>query len=148
MNDVRSFDLPGSEDGMRAARARFDAFWSAQGLPPEAAWPFQVALDEVLSNIVKYGGRGPEAPPRIELTVSRAGEHVEILVLDDAGPFNPLEQAPPSTAEPLETRRVGGLGIALVRRLMDVVEYERVDERNRLRMSARVSSSGPHPGEE
>jgi serine/threonine-protein kinase RsbW len=147
MNDARSLDLPGSEDGVRAARTGFDAFWAAQGLPTEAAWPFQVALDEVLSNIVKHGGRAPEAPARIELTVRRTGDTVEVVVIDDAGPFNPLEAVAPNTTEPLEKRTPGGLGITLVRRLMDVVEYERVAERNRLRMARRLSSSEPNQGE-
>ena len=51
---------------------------------------------------------------------------------DDAEPFNPLDAPLPDTAAPLEGRQVGGLGIALVRHLMDGVVYERTGGRNRL----------------
>jgi serine/threonine-protein kinase RsbW len=65
-----------------------------------------------------------------------------MVVLDDAAPFNPLEAPAPDTAEPLETRSPGGLGIALIRQLMDVVEYDRLEVGNRLRLRRRLTGAG------
>jgi serine/threonine-protein kinase RsbW len=64
-------------------------------------------------------------------------------VEDDAPAFNPLEARTPDTRSPLEERVPGGLGIALVRQLMDVMEYSRVGDRNRLILRRRVN---PAPG--
>ena len=100
-------------------------------------WPFQVALDEALSNIVHHGLAGREGTAEIEIEFRLVGAEVEIVLADDAPPFNPLEVAEPDTARSLEERPVGGLGVALVRKLMDVVEYERREGRNQLRLRRR-----------
>lgn len=127
--------VPGSEEGLRSVRASFEAFAAARGLTPATTWPFQVALDEVISNIVRHGHAG--AP--IQVLLRLAGDALEIEVSDEAEPFNPLDAALPDSAAPLEGRRVGGLGIALVRQLMDGVVYERTAGRNRLVLRRRVA---------
>lgn len=136
-----SLHVPGSEEGNRAARAGFDAFLAAHGLAPGATWPFQVALDEVLSNIVKYARTPAGGPVQVELRMRLAAGSLEIVVVDDALSFNPLEARPPDTAQPVATREVGGLGLVLVRKLMDAVEYERTGDRNRLLFRRRVSGA-------
>jgi anti-sigma regulatory factor (Ser/Thr protein kinase) len=57
---------------------------------------------------------------------------VKAEVEDDGRPFNPLEAAEVDTAKPLEERTIGGLGIHLVRKLMDGLEYQRQEEKNLL----------------
>jgi anti-sigma regulatory factor (Ser/Thr protein kinase) len=126
--------IPGSEEGLRSVRAGVEAFAAARGLAPASTWPFQVALDEVISNIVRHGQAG--AP--IQVFLRLAGDALEVEVSDEAEPFNPLDAPLPDTAAPLEGRKVGGLGIALVRHLMDDVEYERTAGRNRLVLRRRV----------
>ncbi len=130
--------VPGSREGIRQAAERFDAFSVAHGLSKGEVWPFQVALDELLSNIVGHGmqGRGPGGEIEIELRL--LGREIEMLIVDDAPPFNPLEAAPPDTKLSVEDRPVGGLGITLVRQLMEVVEYERHGDRNRLRLRRKL----------
>lgn len=126
--------VPGSEEGLRSVRASFEAFAAARGLTPASTWPFQVALDEVISNIVRHGNAG--AP--IQVSLRLAGDALEVEVSDEAEPFNPLDAPLPDTAAPLEGRKVGGLGITLVRHLMDGVVYERTAGRNRLVLRRRV----------
>ena len=60
---------------------------------------------------------------------------------DDALPFNPLAAAPPRTDQALVDRPIGGLGILLVKRLMDGVTYRRRAGRNRLVMHKRFSAA-------
>jgi anti-sigma regulatory factor (Ser/Thr protein kinase) len=141
MDSASSLRVPGSEEGNRAARAGFDAFLAAHRLAPGATWPFQVALDEVLSNIVKYASKVGGEPVQVELRMRLAEGSLEIVVVDDALAFNPLEAKAPDTTQPVETRKVGGLGLALVRKLMDVVVYERTGDRNRLLLKRRLSAA-------
>lgn len=129
--------VPGSSEGIRKAAEGLDSFWQSHGLPEGGGWPFQVALDEAMSNIVHHGFAGREGASEIEVEFRLLGDEVEIALADDAPPFNPLEVAEPDTARPVEERPVGGLGVALVRRLMDVVEYERREGRNHLRLRRR-----------
>ena len=130
--------VPGSQEGIRQAAERFDAFSAEHGLSKGEVWPFQVALDETLSNIIGHGLRGRAPGAQIEIELRLHDREIEMLIVDDAPPFNPLEAQEPNTEQPLEEREVGGLGIALVRKLMEVVEYERLGDRNRLRLRRKL----------
>jgi serine/threonine-protein kinase RsbW len=119
------------QDGLRAAASALERFEAAHALDPEAAWPVHVALDEVLSNVVRHGFAG-RSKTRIEVTFALKTDGLEVTVVDDGPEWNPLTLPPPDTASPLEARRPGGLGVHLVRKLMDRVAYTREDDRNRL----------------
>jgi anti-sigma regulatory factor (Ser/Thr protein kinase) len=67
----------------------------------------------------------------------REGPLVEVTVADDGPAFDPLARPDPVVTEPLERRQPGGLGIALVKALMDEVRYERTT-RNVLTMRKRI----------
>jgi serine/threonine-protein kinase RsbW len=127
-----------SQEGLRAAAGAFDRFEAAHSLDPEAAWPVHVALDEILSNIVRHGAVGrPHLV--IDVTFALIAERLEVTVVDDGPEWNPLELPPPDTAAPLEARDPGGLGVHLVRNLMDRVAYTRDSGRNRLVFARRLS---------
>ena len=101
----------------------------------------EVSLDEVLANVVRHGLEGREGGSvEIELTLDTGVEppFCRVVVADDGPEFDPLSVAEPDTTLGVEDRPVGGLGIALVRRLMDEVAYERRDGRNRLSFGRRL----------
>lgn len=126
-----SMTVPASAPGVREAASELLAFAKSSGLPKEAIWQLEVALDEVLSNVVRHGSaKGRVGPIAVDLDIE--GARIEVVVTDDAPAFNPLEVQAPDASVPLEDRPVGGLGIALVKALMDEVTYERRDGRNRL----------------
>ena len=104
---------------------------TVQNLPAGTIWPLNVALDEILSNIISYGhedGREHEIVVRVSLEHGLMIAEVE----DDGRAFDPLAAPPPAIDVPLEERGVGGLGIHIVRNLMDEVTYNRIAGRNRL----------------
>ena len=114
----------------RVARA-LDELVAAHGVAPGAAADMQVALDEVLTNAVTHGGAGGGVREiRVRLSVSASTLAAEIE--DDGAPFDPLAIPTPDLGGSLQERRVGGLGIHFVRRLMTRVAYARLDNRNRL----------------
>jgi len=137
----RTLAVPADEGGLKAAAAAFEAFADGTAVTAPARRRFLMALDEVLSNIVRHGR--PQAGP-IELAFSIDGGVLAVELTDSAGPFNPLDVAAPDTTAPLEARQPGGLGIALVRAVMDDVRYERRDGCNVLTLSARLP--GPSAG--
>jgi len=120
--------VPASLQGIRQAEAELAAFSAASGLPQDTLWRFRVALDELISNVARHGGSKAD----VGLEFRLEGGVLEVTVTDDAPAFNPLEASPPATSAGLETRPVGGLGIALVRGLMDEVRYDRRAGRNRV----------------
>jgi serine/threonine-protein kinase RsbW len=103
--------VPADEAGLKAAAAAFEAFADGTTVTALARRRFLMALDEVLSNIVRHGRPQPGA---IQLAFSIDGGVLAVELTDSAGPFNPLDVAPPDTTAPLEARQPGGLGIALV----------------------------------
>jgi anti-sigma regulatory factor (Ser/Thr protein kinase) len=133
----RTLLIAGSREGIRRAAGELEAFAAANQLPAAVIWPFQVVLDEMLSNIVHHGYEGRPGG-RIEVELRLEGGVLQLTVLDDAPPFDPLEAPEPDTTLPVEQRPLGGLGIFLVRKLMDEVQYERRDGRNRVACRKRI----------
>ncbi|MBS0365531.1 MAG: ATP-binding protein [Proteobacteria bacterium] len=112
-------------------------FWTAERLPAAQASAFEVALEEIFVNSVTHGSRGGTRV-RVEVSLAVADGGVTMTVEDDGPQFDPLTLPPPDVDCPLEQRPVGGLGIHLVRRMMDTVSYQRVGAHNRLRMTRRI----------
>lgn len=108
-------------------------FAEAQGLSEDEVFSINVALDEMLSNIIKYGYTD-DAIHEIQIRLSVAGPVLAVEIEDDGQPFDPCAAAPVDVDAPLEERKVGGLGIHIVRKLMSEVGYARVNGRNRLVM--------------
>lgn len=136
MRAVETLSVPGTQSGVLQAVEAFEQFSRVHDLAKGATWRFPLALDEILSNIVRHGLGARRAA--IDLTFSLDGEDVVVEIVDRAAPFNPLLAPPPDTTSPLDERRPGGLGIALVRRLMDDTRYERRNGQNHFFMRCRA----------
>ena len=116
-------------------------FWAEAALPPEAAHPFEIALEEIFINVATHGAPAGRSA-QVEVSLQCEGEELTLLIEDDGPAFNPLTLAAPNVHARLEERRVGGLGVHLVRHLMDAVSYERDGAWNRLRLRKRVAPAG------
>ena len=68
-----------------------------------------------------------------------AGDRLTVTVEDEAPPFNPRDAPPADTSSPLEQRKAGGVGIELVRTLLESVRYEHTGGRNRLTLTDRLT---------
>jgi len=133
--------VPGTTAGVGRAAAAFDDFCRDRAVPPEARWRFQIALDEILSNIVRHGYKGTAGI--IALTFTHDGRTVSVEVVDSAPAFDPRHAPPPDTSSPVESRRPGGLGIVLAEELLDELAYERRDEHNHVRLTWRMRRDEP-----
>jgi serine/threonine-protein kinase RsbW len=116
-------------------------FWAAAALPAEAANPFEIALEEIFINVATHGAPAGR-PAQVDVSLRRDGEELTLLIEDDGPAFDPLKLPAPNIHAPLAERHVGGLGVHLVRQLMDAVSYEREGGRNRLRLRKRVARTG------
>ena len=129
------------------ANAAFAEFAEAHALPGPVRRSVHVALDELLTNTVAHGfaGRtGGEVSVEVELRT----DQVSVTLTDDGTPFDPFGRAAPDTALSVEQRRIGGLGIHLVRRMMDEVSYHRRADRNVVVLAKRLTAgmSAGHRG--
>ena len=112
--------------------------WDAAGLPVDARFPFELALEEIYVNAVTHGAAAGETR-QFDLRFSYANGRATLVLRDDAPAFDPLSLTAPDLAAGLDERGVGGLGIHLVRGLMDNVSYRRFDGRNELTLSKRIA---------
>lgn len=136
--------MPGTPDGLAEAMRAAQAFCEDVDAPGLSRANVMTALDEVLANIVNHGLK--DVAGTIELTLGRDAQHVVAQVADTAGPFDPLLVPPPDTTLPMDKRKVGGLGIALVRALTDEVAYDRRDGRNHLTLTWRLGAAPSKDG--
>jgi serine/threonine-protein kinase RsbW len=114
------------------------SFWAAQRLPPAEAATFELALEEVFMNVVMHGASaGPL--PRVEVTLGLLENRLTMMVEDNGLEFDPTSLPAPDVTASAASRRVGGLGVFLVRQMMDAVSYERVGDCNRLKMTKQLS---------
>jgi serine/threonine-protein kinase RsbW len=139
MDQHLALRVPGSESGLRLAAEAFDRFRLGHGVPVGAAWKLQVAIDEILSNVVRYAYAG-RAPADIELEFEFRHGIVTVTVIDSGPRFNPLEAPEPRTDLPLDERRPGGLGIAFIRSLTDEARYEWRDGKNALTIALHIQA--------
>ena len=119
---------------------RVSAWCRENGVPTVAEFHLNLALDEVVSNVIRYGWKG-DGEHQIRVRLSRLEDELTVEVEDDAMPFNPLNVPAADIDKPLEERPVGGLGIHLVRHIMDSLEYRRLEGKNRLVMKKKTDGT-------
>jgi len=134
-----SHRLTGGGAGLRALLDAIEAQLADGDVPQAAVAPVLIACDEILSNVVNHGG----ADAGVEVAVRVRDGRVDVEVVDAGAPFDPTAAATPDTDLALEDRKIGGLGIYLVREMMDRVDYERRDGRNRLQFSKTFPPTSP-----
>ena len=99
----------------------------------------KIAVDEIFSNIVKHIdiSRGE----KVTIFVRTEPGAIEITFKDRCGPFNPLLASEPDVTAPAKKRRVGGLGLFMVKRMMDDVRYEYREEQNILTVRKEIQET-------
>jgi len=115
--------------GVGEVNAAFADFAEAHALPAEVRRSVNVALDELLANVLAHAQTGRD-PCSVTVEVELDEERVTVTLTDDGPPFDPFEQEAPDTTLSVEERPIGGLGLHLVGQLMDQVSYQRREGHN------------------
>ena len=119
-------------DEIERIHTAVDILAEAEGWEPELLFQIKLVLEEMGTNIVKYGyDEGGEQEFRITLMSESRALTMEIM--DNGKPFDPFADSPPPDLDsPVEERPIGGLGVYLVRKLMDEAHYRREDGMNKV----------------
>ena len=97
------------------------------GLPQELNMPINLALEEAVSNVMLYAYPGKSGQVLVECDKSNK---LVFTITDSGVPFDPTQQIDPDVTQSAEERPIGGLGIFLVRQIMDDIRYERKEDKN------------------
>ncbi|MCB2167210.1 MAG: ATP-binding protein [Deltaproteobacteria bacterium] len=102
-------------------------------MPSGALYALELSLEEIFVNIVSYAYDDDESHD-IHFRVDVGADMIAMKFIDDGRPFNPLAAEKMATRTPLSESGEGGLGINFVRQMRDMMEYQRKDDRNVLRI--------------
>ncbi len=98
------------------------------GLSESDVSAVQLAVDEASTNIIEHG-YGQECPSRIDITCEPINDGIKVVIYDDAEPFDIGSIPDPAINVSLEEVKPRGLGIYLMRRMMDEIHYETTPDR-------------------
>ena len=109
-------------------------FGKKNNLSSEVIYDVRLALEEVVSNIISYGFED-NYEHQISIEMNLQGETLTMKIKDDGKPFNPLEVKSTNLEKPFDEREIGGMGIHIVRKLMDKILYKREEGNNVLQLT-------------
>ncbi len=122
-----------------------DAFCSARGIADAMKFELQLVLEELLVNVCMHGQPSDGSVAQVDVCMGLEGDCLTLRFSDNGLAFNPLEQAAPDTDKSLEDIQIGGLGIVLLRQLMDDIRYDHHDGFNHLSMKKVLSATDLAP---
>ncbi len=116
-------------EDMEIVEGQFSEFAEEFGLPDAVRQSMSIVMDEMLNNIISYAYQG-EVEKEIEVNFELSGRRLVTTIKDSGVPFNPFSRETPDVSESIEEREIGGLGIHMVRSLMDEFSYHRQINKN------------------
>jgi len=113
-------------------------FLVQNGIQQDSIYTVQLVLEEMISNVIKYAFKDSSAH-EISLEISLEDKKLGIIVEDDGIGFNPLSVPEQKTDTPIQEREIGGLGIHLVKNMVQEMSYSRKNGKNHLEMTIGTS---------
>ncbi len=126
--------MVGDIGGLEIARLQARQFLENNAVDEHALAAVELVLEESISNTLRYG-YDDGAPHSIEIDLQIDLDEVQLLIVDDGKPFDPLEGDAVLLPDSLDDAQVGGLGLLMIRNTASRMSYERRDGRNRFLLS-------------
>ena len=116
------------------------SFFEQLNLDKSQARQLRLAVEEAVVNVIEYAyPAGTEG--NIEVCMMSDGQYLKVIITDSGMPFDPTAHEQVDTALTAEDRQIGGLGIHLIRELMDDIHYEHIDGHNTLTLIKKLTRS-------
>jgi anti-sigma regulatory factor (Ser/Thr protein kinase) len=137
-----SFELKSSLSELDSLCENLEDFGQKIGLSKKLIFEINLALDELFTNIICYGFKDEEEHI-IKVIITPQNEELCLRIEDDGIPFNPIDFETPDVACSVENCKIGGLGIHIMRKLMDEICYQRCDDKNILTLKKQLAKDEP-----
>ena len=138
--DVRlrkSIVLPNDTEEVPKLTAFVDEVCETLGFNPSTTMQINLAIEEAVVNVMNYA-YPPNTYGDVTIEAEANDLRVKFTIIDSGTPFDPTVQAEVDTTLSVKDRPIGGLGIHLVRQIMDSINYERVDALNVLTLRKKL----------
>lgn len=127
--DTKNLTLPNDVQEVPQLAAFVEDICEVAGIDMGTTMKMNLAIEEAVVNVMNYAyPSGVKGEVRIKAEVHEG--YVEFVISDDGTPFNPTEVEDADTTLSAEERKIGGLGIFLVKHFMDIIEYKYEDGQN------------------
>ena len=134
-----SFELKSSLDELDKLCQSLETFGKKFGLSKKLIFEINLALDELFTNIISYGFKDNQEHT-IKVTLTPQNDELCLCIEDDGKPFNPIDFETPDVSCSVEECKIGGLGIHIMKKLMDEVCYERCGDKNVLNLKKKIET--------
>ncbi|WP_320172730.1 ATP-binding protein [Maridesulfovibrio sp.] len=131
-----SFSLKSDISELRVLAEKIESFGSEHGVSDKTVFELNLVLDELFTNLVSYGCKSDRH--KFDIVMELKDGVLTIWIEDDGKEFNPLDAPEPDVGCKCEERKVGGLGIHFMRKMMDSIEYAWKDGRNKLTLTKNI----------
>ncbi|HSU56592.1 MAG TPA: ATP-binding protein [Candidatus Dormibacteraeota bacterium] len=138
MSEQFELTLRNQDSEIARLHDRLEAFGTEHRMTARAVHEVQLALEEHLTNLLKHGYKD-ESEHQIHIRVSLNPGEMRVEVEDDGTPFDPLKHPTPDLSTPMAERPIGGLGIHMIRKSVDGLDYRRFEGKNVLVMIKTIS---------
>ena len=127
--------FPAEIDELAAVIAFLEEELDKAEASPKLVVTLSVALEELFVNVAHYAY--PDSKGTVKIGIDTSGDSIVIRLIDSGIPFDPTAKKDPDITESAEKRKIGGLGIYMVKKSMDSISYQRQDGKNILTISKR-----------
>lgn len=135
---MKELTLAAKLESIAVATAFVDERLEALDCSMKAQMQIDIAIDELFGNIAHYAYPGGTGVATVRFDFDEATRVVSIAFIDSGVPFDPLEKADPDVTLSAEERQIGGLGIFMVKKTMDKMEYHYENGFNVLMLHKRI----------
>ena len=125
-------------ENMNTVTAVVDDFLDQIACPMKSRIQINIVIDEIFGNICHYAYKDSVGAVTVRVESGNTPKAVFLTFTDNGIPYNPLDTEDPDITLSSEERKIGGLGIYLVKKNMDEMKYEYVNQQNRLWMEKRL----------
>lgn len=136
---MKELTVSATLENIDAVTAFVDEQLEEMGCPMKAQMQIDIAIDELFSNIARYAYTPDTGEATVRVEKADHPLAAVITFIDRGKPYNPLAKEDPDTTLSAEERQIGGLGIFMVKKSMDDMQYEYKDGQNILRIQKNLA---------
>ena len=140
MHDMKERTIEATPENVDKAIEFVDEMLKEYGCGMREQMAIDVAVDELFANIAHYAYNPETGYATVKVDVVKDPLSVEITFVDNGMPYDPLAKADPDTTQAIEERAIGGMGIIIVKKSMDAVDYEYKNGKNILTIKKRFDA--------
>ncbi len=135
---MKELRLKATEHNIETATEFINRELNSEGCSDDARALIDIAIDDLFCNIARYAYGQDEGAVLVRFEFDEKGKAASVTLIDEGIPFDPLQKEDPDITLSAEERKIGGLGIYMVKHIMDAVEYKYEDGRNIIRITKKI----------